>query len=128
MRKTDAKKKWRAEALLNGPSCYSFRSCQLEPRYLWAFVHLRRRPHDKIRLMPVNDILELLIEERDRISRAIEALQGPTKRRGRPPKKSAPAPAVGDRPAGKKRTFSVAQRKAMSKRMKARWAAKKKAS
>jgi hypothetical protein len=86
-----------------------------------------------LRLMPTDDIVALLITERDRLNRAIEVLQGPTKRRGRPPKnplaavaatKNAPAPTV---PAKKKRTFSAAQRKEQAKRMKAYWAAKKKA-
>jgi hypothetical protein len=35
--------------------------------------------------MPIEHIVSLLVAERDRLSRAIEALQGPTKRRGRPP-------------------------------------------
>jgi hypothetical protein len=78
--------------------------------------------------MPTDHILALLIEERDRLNRAIEALQGPTKRRGRPPKNSAAvSSSEPQKPARKKRTFSAAQRKAMSKRMKARWAVKKKA-
>ena len=68
------------------------------------------------------DILELLIAERDRINRAIAALQG-TKRRGRPPG-SARKPAKPGRPAKKR---SAAARKAQSARMKAYWAAKKKA-
>jgi hypothetical protein len=32
--------------------------------------------------MPTEQILALLIQERDKLNRAIEALQGPTKRRG----------------------------------------------
>ena len=36
--------------------------------------------------MPTEHILSLLIAERDKLNRAIEALQGPAKRRGRPPK------------------------------------------
>jgi len=82
--------------------------------------------------MQTDDIVALLIAERDRLSRAIEVLQGPTKRRGRPPKSAvptvaaptSPAPAV---PAKKKRTFSAAQRKEQAARMKKYWAAKKKA-
>lgn len=84
-------------------------------------------------------IVSLLVAERDKLNRAIEALQGPTKRRGRPPKNPAfdyNAPNVPDwvkpktaAPAKKlkKRTFTAAQRKAFGKRMKAYWAAKKKA-
>jgi hypothetical protein len=35
--------------------------------------------------MLTEHIVSLLIQERDRLNRAIEALQGPTKRRGHPP-------------------------------------------
>jgi hypothetical protein len=82
--------------------------------------------------MPTEQILALLIAERDKLNLAIEALQGPTKRRGRPPKNSltvgtpaAPEPA---QPAKKtRRKFTAAQRKEQAERMKAFWAAKKKA-
>src|ERR1700723_3513100 len=81
--------------------------------------------------MPTEYILALLIAERDKLNSAIEALQGPTKRRGRPPKNSlaaaltAPEPV---QPAKKKhRKFTAAQRKQQAERMKAYWAAKKKA-
>jgi hypothetical protein len=79
--------------------------------------------------MPTDHILALLIEERDKLSRAIEALQGPTKRRGRPPKNPpVSAPADVAQPAKKKRRrFTAAQREAASERMRQRWAAKKKA-
>jgi hypothetical protein len=80
--------------------------------------------------MPTEQILALLIAERDKLTRAIEALQGPTTRRGRPPKNpltaahpSAPEPAT---PAKKKpRQFTASQRKQQSERMKAFWAARK---
>jgi hypothetical protein len=80
--------------------------------------------------MPTEQILALLIAERDKLSKAIEALQGPTTRRGRPPKNpltaaypSAPEP---PQPAKKKpRRFTASQRKQQSERMKAFWAAKK---
>jgi hypothetical protein len=87
--------------------------------------------------MPTDHIVALLIAERDKLSRAIEALTGPTKRRGRPPKKplavttsaadlatlnAAPAPAKKGR-----RKFTAAQRAAAAERMRQRWAAKKKA-
>jgi hypothetical protein len=80
--------------------------------------------------MPTEQILALLIAERDKLNRAIDVLQGPTKRRGRPPKNSLveaataaiPAPAKKDR-----RVFSAAQREAAAERMRQRWAAKKKA-
>jgi hypothetical protein len=75
--------------------------------------------------METAQIVALLLAERDKLSRAIEALQGP-KRRGRPPKNllavATPAPAK-----RKRRRFTAAQRKAQGARMKAFWAAKKKA-
>jgi len=76
--------------------------------------------------MPTEQILTLLIAERDKLSRAIEALQGPAKRIGRPPKNPLAAAAA---PAPRKhgRRFSAAQRKAASERMRLRWAAKRKA-
>jgi hypothetical protein len=80
--------------------------------------------------MPIDNIVALLIAERDKLNRAIEALQGPTKRRGRPPKNAVAAvsaPVGSPAPARKKRKFSAAQRKEQAKRMKAYWAAKKKA-
>lgn len=81
--------------------------------------------------MTTDYILALLIAERDKLSRAIEVLQGTTKRRGRPPKNpfavmtngaTAPTPAKKHT-----RTFTAAQRKAQAARMKKYWAAKKKA-
>jgi len=83
--------------------------------------------------MPTEHILTLLIQERDRLNRAIEALQGPVKRRGRPPKNplaavAAEAAVPMKAPAArKKRTFTAAQRKQQAERMKKYWAAKKKA-
>jgi len=81
--------------------------------------------------MPTDYIVDLLVAERDRLSRAIDALQGPTRRRGRPPKNplaasSAPAPATQAKPARKNRTFTAAQRKQQAARMKAYWANKRK--
>jgi hypothetical protein len=83
--------------------------------------------------MPTEHILTLLIQERDRINRAIEALQGPVKRRGRPPKNpvaavaaASTAPIIGP-VARKKRTFTASQRKQQAERMKKYWAGKKKA-
>lgn len=83
--------------------------------------------------MPTEHILTLLIAERDKLNKAIDALSGPTKRRGRPPKNpveattTAAASAAAPRPARKKRKFSAYQRKKQGERMKAYWAAKKKA-
>ena len=75
--------------------------------------------------MPLDTVLALLIAERDKINRAIEVLQGGTKRRGRPPKAlSAPAEV---KPQRKTRTFSAAQRKAASERMRKMWEARRKA-
>jgi hypothetical protein len=84
--------------------------------------------------MPTEHIIALLIAERDRLNAAIAALQGssssPAKRRGRPPKVAAPVaiaqPQIEKR-ARKKRVFTPAQRKEQARRMKAFWAAKKKA-
>lgn len=77
--------------------------------------------------MPTEHIVELLIQERAKLERAIEALQG-TKRRGRPPKNPLQAlPVTIPNGHKKTRTFSAAQRKKQAARMKAYWAAKKKA-
>jgi hypothetical protein len=77
--------------------------------------------------MSIEYIVALLIAERDRLNRAIEALQGPIRRRGRPPKNPAgdPSPSV---PATQKRGSrrTAAQRKAQAERMKAYWAKRKK--
>jgi len=79
--------------------------------------------------MVTQQVVALLIAERDKLNRAIEALSGPLKRRGRPPKNplaSIAAPAAA--PAKKKgrRTFTAAQRKAQAAKMKAYWAKRKK--
>ena len=78
--------------------------------------------------MPNEHIIALLLAERDKLNRAIEALQGPAKRRGRPsknPRAAAAAPVVAIAPK-KKRKRSAVQRKAQAERMKAYWAAKRK--
>jgi hypothetical protein len=74
-------------------------------------------------------LLALLIAERDKWNSAIEALQGPTKRRGRPLKNgSAAVSPESAQPAKRKsRKFTAAQRKQQAARMKTFWAAKKKA-
>jgi hypothetical protein len=85
--------------------------------------------------MPTDQIVALLIAERDKLNAAIALLQGGVKRRGRPPKSSSPpAWVTGNRPtahieapAKKKRKFSPAQRKAAAERMRQMWAKKKKA-
>jgi hypothetical protein len=79
--------------------------------------------------MPTTEIVQLLITERDRLTRAIEVLQGPTRRRGRPPKSPMAASPNGSDPASSKkhtRTFTAAQRKAQSQRLKAYWRNKRK--
>ena len=76
------------------------------------------------------DVLKLLIAERDRLDRAIAILQGTAPRRGRPPGSGRKAGAVPKKAAKKKRgrpPLTAAQREAASKRMKAYWAAKRKA-
>jgi hypothetical protein len=74
--------------------------------------------------MHIEQIVALLIAERDRLDAAIEALQGPVKRRGRPPGKKASAPKP-SAPASvaRKRKISAAGRKAMADAAKKRWAA-----
>jgi hypothetical protein len=77
--------------------------------------------------MPIDHIIALLVAERDKLNRAIEALQGPIKRRGRPSKNPAPTVAPLPVPTAKKRKgLSAAARKAQSQRMKAYWAAERK--
>jgi hypothetical protein len=90
-------------------------------------------------LIMVDHIVQLLVQERDKLNRAIEALQGSAKRRGRPPgsgRKSAAAstfnydapnvpewvkPAAAKAPA--KRRMSAAGRKAIGDAARNRWAA-----
>jgi hypothetical protein len=81
--------------------------------------------------MQTEHIVALLIQERDRLSRAIEALQGPVKRRGRPPRNVvSPAPAglpdAGEAaPPKKRKPFSAATKRKMRLAQKKRWAALK---
>lgn len=88
--------------------------------------------------MAINEIVAMLVAERDRLTRAIEALQGPAKRRGRPPGSGAAAhtpvaapaatAAAVAKPARKtRRKLTPAEKKAASERMKAFWAARRKA-
>jgi hypothetical protein len=77
--------------------------------------------------MNTEQILVLLISERDKLNRAIEALGTPVKRRGRPPKNPLAAVAsVSAASASKRSGLSPAKRKAQSERMKAYWAKRKK--
>jgi hypothetical protein len=75
--------------------------------------------------MPTEQIVALLIAERDRLNRAIEALQGPgpKARRGRPPQSAKVTPSA---PVKKRKGMSPAKRRAQSLRMKAFWAARRK--
>jgi hypothetical protein len=78
--------------------------------------------------MATEHILSLLIEERDKLSKAIEALGGTPKHVASPTKAiEAPAPAPAAAPKRRKRKpLSAAQKKAHSERMKAFWAARRK--
>jgi hypothetical protein len=80
--------------------------------------------------MPTDHIVALLIQERDKLDRAIELLQG-EKRRGRPPRNSvAEIPqgaGVSSRTPIKKTSWTPARRKAQAERIKAYWAKKRKA-
>lgn len=83
--------------------------------------------------MENSQIVSLLIAERDRLQAAIDLLQGPVKKRGRPAKtppswvtSTGLAATVPEKPARKKRQFTSQQRAAQAKRMKAYWKAKKK--
>lgn len=79
--------------------------------------------------MPTEHIVTLLIAERDRLSKAIEALTGNTKRRGRPPKNPLGLTAIAAEvpvKARKRKARTAAQKKAQSERMKAYWAKRNK--
>jgi len=87
---------------------------------IWALVAAGAN----IPLMESEQIVALLIAERNRLDAAILALQGPMKRRGRPPAIKAPAPTVSvPAPAKTKRKLSAAARNAMADAAKKRWAA-----
>jgi len=77
--------------------------------------------------MNTDQIVALLIAERDRLNAAIEALQGPTKRLGRPPKNAAVVSSQTTAPitTGKRRSWSAASKKAQTQRMKAYWKKRK---
>ena len=97
-------------------------------RFAWSGVNRGRVLRSW--LMPTEHILALLIAERDKLNRAIEALGGTgTKRRGRPRKN--PVGEVGTVtqapvPAKNHHMRSPAARKAQAQRMKAYWAKRKK--
>ena len=74
----------------------------------------------------MTDVLTLLIQERDRLSRAIEILQSEPKRRGRKPGSGATA-AAAPKKRRRRRKMSPAARKAVSERMRKYWAGRRKA-
>ncbi len=84
--------------------------------------------------MSAEHVLSLLISERDKLNRAIEALEMTVKRRGRPAKQSwtfrTPYRTYhgvdANSTSPKRRTFTAAQRKQQAARTKAFWAAKRK--
>ena len=75
--------------------------------------------------MPIPDIVAALIEERHRLNRAIEALQGPAPRRGKPAKTAPAITAIAPAATNHRRGMSAAARKAQSRWMKAYWATKR---
>ena len=91
--------------------------------YPWFYVTLP--------MMPTDHILALLIAERDKLNRAIEALGAEPKRRGRLPgsKNGQPATQTVAEPAAKsvKKKWTPAQREEARARAKAMWAKRKKA-
>ena len=78
-------------------------------------------------VMQTEQIVALLIAERDSLSRAIDALQGPAKRRGRRPgvatkPEVATASTSAPAPVARMRTMSAAGRKAIAEAARRRWA------
>jgi hypothetical protein len=75
-------------------------------------------------VMPIEQIVALLVAERNRLDAAIAALRDPAKRRSRRQGRKGPAPAVRvAAPVARKRKISAASRKAMAAAAKKRWAA-----
>ena len=76
----------------------------------------------------MTDVLTLLIQERDRLSRAIEILQSEPKRRGRKPGSAATAATAAAAPKKRlrRRKMSPAARRAVSERMTKYWAGRRK--
>jgi hypothetical protein len=75
--------------------------------------------------MPTDHIVSLLIAERDKLSHAIEALQGSGNRPGRPPKSASSSAVANPKHAVKKKGWTAAQKRAQAERMKAHWAKRK---
>ena len=87
--------------------------------------------------MAIDQIVRLLITERDKLSRAIEALGASAPHRGRPRKTAKAKPAAAASPVlapappataskRKRKPLTAARRKALSAKMKAYWAKRKK--
>ena len=76
--------------------------------------------------MNTEQILAVLVLERDKLNRAIEALGAPVKRRGRPKNPLAEISATPTATAAKRNGMSAARRKAQSEKMKAYWAKRRK--
>ena len=83
---------------------------------------VRQRSSRQRGIMDTITILTELETERDRLNRAIAALRGAHKSRGR-----GRGEAAGRSSNGRKRHLSAAARRRISQAMKARWAARKKA-
>jgi hypothetical protein len=79
--------------------------------------------------MPTDHILNLLVSERDKLTRAIEVLQGTPRRGGGPRKNVTPtidaAPTPNHTP--KRRRWTLAMKRAARERAKLVWAKKRKA-
>jgi hypothetical protein len=70
----------------------------------------------------INDVVQLLISERDKLDRAIAALQSGSVKRGRAAGRQAGATASGAVKLRKRGGMSAEARQAQSERMKAYWA------
>ena len=77
--------------------------------------------------MPTEHIVQLLIEERDRLNQAIAALTGGavTKLSGRPPKNVSATTAPTAEAPKKRKQFSAATKRKMARAQKKRWAEKR---
>jgi hypothetical protein len=78
--------------------------------------------------MPVDQILSLLVAERDKLTRAIEVLQGTPRRGGRPRKNATPTIDSAPTPnhTRKRPRWTAAMRRAASERAKVAYAARMK--
>jgi hypothetical protein len=76
--------------------------------------------------MATEHILSLLIAERNKLNKAIEALGGGPAQHGATHSSAATAPAAAPAKSRKRKPLTPAQKKAHSDRMKAFWAARRK--